>query len=241
MSVQSRPPSESREEEALFPLSARTPPPATEDPLGDRALPERTDPVDETFECAAPATADGVFLLGNARRYHPPVYVRAINWYSGGGGGAAAVAACAVTEVVLVVLGSMGAWIQPTVHFSSSARSGFASRAAACCVRDMCADCVGMRNCAYDHSDSKYLGIGMNDVNEDSLDCRFLKKQRIALGRERDTVRACEKRRKELDYHSRGPGTPCDQRENVDGALVAPHAYLRFVRPESDAVNLRLI
>jgi len=85
MSVQSRPPSESREEEAPFPLSARTPPPATEDPLGDRALPERTDPVDETFECAAPATADGVFLLGNARRYHPPVYVRAINWYSGGG------------------------------------------------------------------------------------------------------------------------------------------------------------
>lgn len=138
MSVQSRPPSflsESREE-TPFPLSMR-PPPATDDPLGDRALPEPTDPEDGTLVCALLAVADD-FLLGNARRYHPPVYVRAISWYTGAGGGAAAAAAC----------GAVGASIQPTVHFSSSARSGFASRAAACCVREMCADCVGMRNCA---------------------------------------------------------------------------------------------
>ncbi|SRR6266478_2595642 len=163
MSVQSRPPSflsESREE-TPFPLSMR-PPPVTDDPLGDRALPERTDPEDVTFVCAVPVLADDGFLLGNPRRYHPPVYVRAIIWYTGASDGAAA------------ECGSVGASIQPTVHFSSSARSGFASRAAACCVRDMCADCVGIRNCAYDHSDSKYLGIGMNDVNEDSFDCRFL-------------------------------------------------------------------
>lgn len=113
------------------------PPPATDDPLGDRALAERTDPEDVTLVCAEPVDADDGFLLGNARRYHPPVYVRAISWYTGADGGAAA-AAC----------GAVGASIQPTVHFSSSARSGFASRAAACCVRDICADCVGMRNCA---------------------------------------------------------------------------------------------
>ena len=138
MSVQSRPPSflsESREE-TPFPLSMR-PPPATDDPLGDRALPERTDPEDGKLVCALLPVADDGFLLGNARRYHPPVYVRAISWYTGAGGGAAA-AAC----------GAVGASIQPTVHFSSSARSGFASRAAACCVREICADCVGMRNCA---------------------------------------------------------------------------------------------
>lgn len=94
MSVQSRPPSflsESREE-APFPLSPR-PPPATDDPLGDRGLPDRTDPDDETFVCAAPGAADDGFFLGNARRYHPPVYVRAISWYSGAGGGAAEAAA----------------------------------------------------------------------------------------------------------------------------------------------------
>jgi hypothetical protein len=137
MSVQSRPPSflsESREE-TPFPLSTR-PPPVTDDPLGDRALPERAGPEDVTFVCAVPVADDG-FLLGNARRNHPPVYVRAISWYTGADGGAAA-----------VECGSVGASIQPTVHFSSSARSGFASRAAACCVRDMCADCVGTRNCA---------------------------------------------------------------------------------------------
>ena len=139
ISVQSRPPSflsESREE-TPFPLSTR-PPPATDDPLGDRALPERTDPENVTFVCAVPVDADDGFLLGNARRYHPPVYVRAISWYTTGADGGAAGTAC----------GAVGASIQPTVHFSSSARSGFASRAAACCVRDMCADCVGMRNCA---------------------------------------------------------------------------------------------
>jgi len=90
MSVQSRPPSflsESREE-TPFPLSPR-PPPATVDPLGDRGLPDRTDPEDETFVCAAPEAVDDGFLLGNARRYHPPVYVRAINWYSGADDGAA--------------------------------------------------------------------------------------------------------------------------------------------------------
>jgi hypothetical protein len=95
MSVQSRPPSflsESREE-TPFPLSPR-PPPATDDPLGDRGLPDRTDPEDETFVCAAPpGAADDGFFLGNARRYHPPVYVRAISWYSGASGGAAEAAA----------------------------------------------------------------------------------------------------------------------------------------------------
>ncbi len=74
MSVQSRPPSflsESREE-TPFPLSMR-PPPVTDDPLGDRALPERTDPEDVTFDCAVPVVAEDGFLLGNAKRYHPPV------------------------------------------------------------------------------------------------------------------------------------------------------------------------
>lgn len=138
MSVQSRPPSflsESREA-TPFPLSTR-PPPVTDDPLGDRALPERTGPDEVMLVCAMPVVVDDGFLLGNARRNHPPVYVRAISWYTGTGGDAA-----------VVECGSVGASIQPTVHFSSSARSGFASRAAACCVRDMCADCVGTRNCA---------------------------------------------------------------------------------------------
>jgi hypothetical protein len=49
------------------------PPPVTDDPLGDRALPERTDPEDVTFDCAVPVVADDGFLLGNAKRYHPPV------------------------------------------------------------------------------------------------------------------------------------------------------------------------
>lgn len=60
----------------------------TEEPLGDRALPERTDPEDGTWDCAPPTGTDDGFLFGSARRYHPPVYVSAISWYSVAGDGA---------------------------------------------------------------------------------------------------------------------------------------------------------
>jgi hypothetical protein len=40
--------------------------------------------------------------------------------------------------------------------------------------REMWEDCTGMRYCAYDHSESKYLGRGMNGVSGESVDCRFL-------------------------------------------------------------------
>lgn len=39
----------------------------------------------------------------------------------------------------------------------------------------MCADCAGMRYCAYDHSESKYLGRGINGVSGEKVDCRFLR------------------------------------------------------------------
>lgn len=40
----------------------------------------------------------------------------------------------------------------------------------------MCADCAGMRYCAYDHSESKYLGRGINGVSGEKVDCRFLER-----------------------------------------------------------------
>lgn len=42
-------------------------------------------------------------------------------------------------------------------------------------------------------------------------------------------------------HNSRGACTGCDQRKDVNGALVAPDAYFRLVRAKSDAVDLRLI
>jgi hypothetical protein len=38
----------------------------------------------------------------------------------------------------------------------------------------MCDVCEGTRYCAYDHSESKYFGKGMNGVREENTDCWFL-------------------------------------------------------------------
>jgi hypothetical protein len=39
---------------------------------------------------------------------------------------------------------------------------------------EMWVACAGIRYCAYDHSESKYLGNGKNGVSGDKDDCRFL-------------------------------------------------------------------
>jgi hypothetical protein len=77
-----------------------------------------------------------------------------------------------------VVLSSLETSIQPTTHRSSSGRSTVDDRDAD--DNDMCDDCTGIRYCAYDHSDSKYLGRGRNGVSGENVDCRFLEMMSIA-------------------------------------------------------------
>ena len=74
----------------------------------------------------------------------------------------------------------------------------------------------------------------MNDVNEDSFDCRFLEKKiQLAVSDPRA--------RENHSCHLRGPRARCDQRKDVNGALVAPDAYFGLVGAKSNAVDLRLI
>ena len=69
--------------------------------------------------------------LGNARRYHPPVYVKAMSWYS-------------VTDLWPSALSGTGVSIHPTIHLSSSATSAVGGRGAGV-EMEMCEDCAGMR------------------------------------------------------------------------------------------------
>ncbi len=104
-------------------------------------------------------TVDG----GMAKRYQPPVYVRATSWYSMSTGSFGSAES------------SEGACIQPTTHFSSSTTSAVGALGGGA-VREICADCVGMRYCAYDHWESKYFGSGMNVVRGENVDCRLLER-----------------------------------------------------------------
>ncbi len=94
-----------------------------------------------------PDVLAGALGDGSDSRYHPPVYVSAINWYSVARGWDASSWL------------STGPCTQPTTHFSSSTTSAVGDLDGGV-ESDMWADCVGMRYCAYDHSDSKYLGKG---------------------------------------------------------------------------------
>lgn len=116
-----------------LPLSSRL---ITDDPLSVlcRDLGREVDESDAPdFERAA----------GRDSRYQPPAYVSATSWCS---------------TAPPPVLSSLGASIQPTTHRSSST-SAVGERIDVC-ESDMCEDCTGIRYCAYDHSDSKYLGRG---------------------------------------------------------------------------------
>ena len=100
--------------------------------------------------------------LGNARRYHPPVNVSATSWYSVASASGDAAAS------------SAGALIHPTAQRSSSGASTAAAALRADAESEMCADCTGMRYCAYDHSDSKYFGSGRKGASGENVLCRFL-------------------------------------------------------------------
>jgi hypothetical protein len=118
---------------------------------------------DNGVRVGAPAGVGSVDETGSVRRYHPPVHVSATSWCSGGAPGVG------------------GAAIQPTTHRSSSGTSG--SRPGVridVCESEMCSVCVGRRYCAYDHSDSKYLGIGRNGASGDSFELLFLRARQPA-------------------------------------------------------------
>lgn len=99
-----------------------------------------------------------VVVFGSERRYHPPAYVNAMSWGS---------------DVEFATFGSLGISTQPTTQRSSSGIS------AVCDLfddedNDMCDDWTGILYCAYDHSDSKYLGRGRYGASGENVDCRFL-------------------------------------------------------------------
>jgi len=84
---------------------------------------------------------------GVARRYHPPEYVKATNWYSVAGFSGRFRDGVGfdfpVGEVGSVAI-TMGTSIHPTVHFSSSAASG-SGGAPAAAVKEMCFEDDGRR------------------------------------------------------------------------------------------------
>ena len=99
--------------------------------------------------------------VGRDRRYHPPLYVSATSW-------------CSTGSMRPGSSWSSGAtWIQPTTHFSSSTTSAVGDLAGPA-EMEMCAAWDGIRYCAYDHSESKYLGSGKNGANGEKVDCRLL-------------------------------------------------------------------
>jgi hypothetical protein len=73
-------------------------------------------------------------VLGKARRYQPPVYVKATSW-------------CLVASPWPSAPSVMGISIHPTVHLSSSGTSAVGDRGEDV-EMEMCEDCAGIRYCA---------------------------------------------------------------------------------------------
>lgn len=73
-------------------------------------------------------------MLGKARRYQPPVYVKATSW-------------CWVASPWPSAPSGMGVSIHPTVHLSSSGTSAVGDRGEDV-EMEMCEDCAGIRYCA---------------------------------------------------------------------------------------------
>lgn len=136
-----------------FPLSDL--PVVVEEPLDVRARGEKS--LDERL---GGSTREELFP-GNDNRYHPPVYVNTISSYLGGN---------VVPDICSL---EFGTWIHPTTHRSSSDTSSVGALGAGVEI-DIWEDRVGMRYCAYDHSESKYLGNEINGASGEKVDCRLL-------------------------------------------------------------------
>lgn len=100
-----------------------------------------------------------------------------------------------------------GTSIQPTTHRSSSGTSSVADRDVDVAESEICEDCVGIRYCAYDHSDSKYLGRGRYGARGEKVDCRFLQKRINGLNAHENHILTNGLKAKQRDvlclYHSK--------------------------------------